>query len=65
MGRPPQLERTVMVDIPQGYELLLERPLYGALALRQTDGNPQCDSDLWFDWDGEMRGYTHTVKRQK
>ena len=28
-----------MVDIPEGYESLLERPLYGHLATVRPDGN--------------------------
>ncbi|HEY0804198.1 MAG TPA: PPOX class F420-dependent oxidoreductase, partial [Pseudonocardiaceae bacterium] len=53
-----------MVDIPQGYELLLERPLYGHLATTRPDGNPQVNP-MWFDWDGELLRFTHTAKRQK
>ena len=53
-----------MVDIPQGYETLLERPLYGHLATTRPDGNAQVNP-MWFDWDGELLRFTHTNKRQK
>jgi PPOX class probable F420-dependent enzyme len=53
-----------MVDIPQGYESLLERTLYGHLATTRPDGNPQVNP-MWFDWDGELLRFTHTAKRQK
>jgi hypothetical protein len=53
-----------MVDIPQGYETLLERPLYGHLATTRPDGNAQVNP-MWFDWDGELLRFTHTTKRQK
>ena len=53
-----------MVDIPQGYETLLERPLYGHLATMRPDGSPQVNP-MGFDWDGELLRFTHTTKRQK
>ncbi|HTH85485.1 PPOX class F420-dependent oxidoreductase, partial [Mycobacterium sp.] len=53
-----------MVDIPKGYETLLERPLYGHLATTRPDGNAQVNP-MWFDWDGELLRFTHTTKRQK
>src|SRR6476619_5770840 len=53
-----------MVDIPQGYETLLERPLYGHLATTRPGGNAQVNP-MWFDWDGELLRFTHTTKRQK
>jgi len=53
-----------MVDIPQGYGTLLERPLYGHLATTRPDGGPQVNP-MWFDWDGELLRFTHTTKRQK
>ena len=53
-----------MVDIPEGYETLLERPLYGHLATTRPDGSPQVNP-MWFDWDGELLRFTHTTKRQK
>ena len=53
-----------MVDIPEGYETLLERPLYGHLATVRPDGSPQANA-MWFAWDGELLRFTHTNKRQK
>ena len=53
-----------MVAIPEGYESLLERPLYGHLATVRPDGNPQVNP-MWFAWDGELLRFTHTTKRQK
>jgi PPOX class probable F420-dependent enzyme len=53
-----------MVAIPQGYETLFERPLYGHLATTRPDGSPQVNP-MWFDWDGELLRFTHTTKRQK
>ena len=53
-----------MVDIPKGYETLLERPLYGHLATTRPDGNAQVNP-MWFDWDGELLRFTHTTKRAK
>lgn len=40
-----------MVALPQGYESLLERPLYGHLAMVRPDGNPQV-TPMWFVWGG-------------
>ncbi|MDT5120492.1 MAG: hypothetical protein QOE30_6231 [Mycobacterium sp.] len=53
-----------MVAIPDGYEDLLERPLYGHLATTRPDGTAQVNP-MWFDWDGELLRFTHTNKRQK
>jgi PPOX class probable F420-dependent enzyme len=53
-----------MVAIPDGYESLLERPLYGHLATTRPDGRAQVNP-MWFDWDGEKLFFTHTTKRQK
>ena len=53
-----------MVDIPEGYESLLERPLYGHLATMRPDGGLQVNP-MGFDWDGEVLRFTHTTKRQK
>jgi PPOX class probable F420-dependent enzyme len=53
-----------MADIPQGYESLLERPLYGHLATVRPDGTPQVNP-MWFAWDGAVLRFTHTTKRQK
>jgi PPOX class probable F420-dependent enzyme len=53
-----------MVAIPEGYENLLDRPLYGHLATVRPDGTPQVNV-MWFDWDGELLRFTHTTKRQK
>ena len=38
-----------MVAIPEGYESLLERPLFGHLATVRPDGSPQVNA-MWFDW---------------
>jgi PPOX class probable F420-dependent enzyme len=53
-----------VVAIPEGYEDLLERPLYGHLATLRPDGTVQVNP-MWFDWDGELLRFTHTTKRQK
>ncbi|CAN5414388.1 PPOX class F420-dependent oxidoreductase [soil metagenome] len=53
-----------MKQIPDGYENLLDRPLYGHLATIRPDGTPQVNV-MWFDWDGELLRFTHTSKRQK
>jgi hypothetical protein len=53
-----------MVDIPKGYESLLERPLYGHLATMRPDGGLQVNP-MGFDWDGQVLRFTHTTKRQK
>jgi PPOX class probable F420-dependent enzyme len=53
-----------MVAIPNGYEDLLERPLYGHLATTRPDGSVQVNP-MWFDWDGQRLRFTHTTKRQK
>lgn len=53
-----------MVAIPEGYESLLNRPLFGHLATVRPDGSPQVNA-MWFVWDGEFLRFTHTNKRQK
>lgn len=53
-----------MVAVPEGYEHLLDRPLYGHLATARPDGSPQV-TPMWFAWDGEVLRFTHTTKRQK
>ena len=53
-----------MKQIPDGYENLLDRPLYGHLATIRPDGTPQVNV-MWFDWDGELLRFTHSSKRQK
>ncbi|MGV0836802.1 PPOX class F420-dependent oxidoreductase [Mycolicibacterium thermoresistibile] len=53
-----------MVAIPEGYESLLERPLYGHLATLRPDGQVQVNP-MWFEWDGQRLRFTHTTKRQK
>ncbi|BBX01021.1 PPOX class F420-dependent enzyme [Mycolicibacterium moriokaense] len=58
------IERITMAAVPEGYESLLERPLYGHLATVRPDGTPQVNA-MWFTWDGERLRFTHTTKRQK
>lgn len=53
-----------MATVPEGYESLLDRPLYGHLATVRPDGSPQVNA-MWFAWDGERLRFTHTTKRQK
>ena len=53
-----------MVAIPEDYESLLERPLYGHLATTRPDGRVKVNP-MWFDSDGELLRFTHTTKRQK
>lgn len=53
-----------MVAIPDGYEDLLTRPLFGHLATTRPDGSPQVNP-MWFEWDGQRLRFTHTTKRQK
>jgi PPOX class probable F420-dependent enzyme len=53
-----------MTAVPEGYQDLLERPLYGHLATIRPDGAVQVNV-MWFDWDGELLRFTHTNKRQK
>ncbi|CDO08949.1 PPOX class F420-dependent oxidoreductase [Mycolicibacterium cosmeticum] len=53
-----------MATVPEGYESLLVRPLYGHLATVRPDGTPQVNA-MWFVWDGELLRFTHTTKRQK
>jgi PPOX class probable F420-dependent enzyme len=55
---------TPKVDVPDGYEHLLDLPLYGHLATVRPDGTPQVNP-MWFAWDGELLRFTHTTKRQK
>jgi PPOX class probable F420-dependent enzyme len=54
----------LMVAVPDGYEHLLDLPLYGHLATVRPDGTPQVNA-MWFHWDGEVLRFTHTTKRQK
>lgn len=53
-----------MVAVPEEYESLLQRPVFGHLATVRPDGSPQVNP-MWFDWDGELLRFTHTTKRQK
>ena len=53
-----------MATVPEGYESLLDRPLFGHLATVRPDGSPQVNA-MWFAWDGERLRFTHTTKRQK
>ncbi len=53
-----------MVAVPDGYEDLLSRPVYGHLATVRPDGAAQVNP-MWFDWDGGRLRFTHTTKRQK
>ncbi|ORA31433.1 PPOX class F420-dependent oxidoreductase [Mycobacterium aquaticum] len=53
-----------MVAVPDGFEDLLDRPLFGHLATIRPDGTPQVNP-MWFDWDGSRLRFTHTTKRQK
>ena len=53
-----------MTAIPEGYDDLLIRPLFGDLATVRSDGAPAV-SPMWFAWDGELLKFTHTTKRQK
>ena len=53
-----------MTAVPDGYEDLLTRPLYGDLATVRPDGDPSV-TPMWFAWDGELLRFTHTSKRQK
>jgi PPOX class probable F420-dependent enzyme len=53
-----------MSIIPEGYEDLLQRPLYGHLATTRPDNSPQVNP-MWFAWDGELIRFTNTSKRQK
>ncbi|MCZ8379834.1 PPOX class F420-dependent oxidoreductase [Mycobacterium sp. CPCC 205372] len=55
---------TPKVEVPDGYEHLLDLPLYGHLATVRPDGTPQVNP-MWFAWDGELLRFTHTTKRQK
>lgn len=50
--------------IPEGYEDLLERPLFAHLATVRPDGAPQANP-MWFVWDGELAWFTNTDTRQK
>ncbi|OBC04116.1 PPOX class F420-dependent enzyme [Mycobacterium sp. 852013-50091_SCH5140682] len=53
-----------MVAVPDGFEDLLDRPLFGHLATTRPDGTAQVNP-MWFDWDGSLLRFTHTTKRQK
>jgi len=53
-----------MVPVPDGYTVLLERPLLAHLATSRSDGSVQVNP-MWFDWDGERSRFTHTTMRQK
>ena len=53
-----------MTAIPDGYEDLFIRPLFGDLATVRPDGAPAV-TPMWFMWDGELLKFTHTTKRQK
>lgn len=53
-----------MNDIPDGYETLLQRPLYAHLATVRQDGTVQV-SPMWFDWDGEVLRLNTRPQRQR
>lgn len=53
-----------MATIPEGYESLLDRPLFGHLATVRPNSSPQVNA-MWFAWDGEHLRFAHTTKRQK
>ena len=53
-----------MVAVPDGYDILLQRPLYGHLATLRPDGQVQVNP-MWFEWDGQRLRFTHTTTRQK
>src|SRR5690349_14245482 len=53
-----------VVAVPDGYEDLLTRPLFGHLATTRPDGTVQVNP-MWFEWDGTHLRFTHTTKRQK
>jgi PPOX class probable F420-dependent enzyme len=53
-----------MVAVPEGFEDLLDRPLFGHLATTRPDGTVQVNP-MWFDWDGSRLRFTHTTYRQK
>ena len=53
-----------MSGIPDGYEDLLVRPLFGHLATVRPDGAPAV-TPMWFAWDGELLRFTHTTRRAK
>ena len=52
------------LQIPAGYEDLLQRPLYANLATVRPDGAPQSNV-MWFEWTGDVLRLTHTKNRQK
>lgn len=54
----------VMTAIPDGYEDLLIRPLFGHLATVRPDGDPAV-TPMWYLWDGELLRFTHTTRRAK
>ena len=53
-----------MPTIPDGYQDLLERPLFGHLATVRPDGRAQVNP-MWFDWQDGLLKFTHTTQRQK
>ena len=53
-----------MTGIPEGYEDLLVRPLFGHLATVRPDGDPAV-TPMWYSWDGEVLKFTHTTGRAK
>jgi PPOX class probable F420-dependent enzyme len=53
-----------MVAVPEGFEDLLDRPMFGHLATTRPDGTVQVNP-MWFDWDGSRLRFTHTTYRQK
>jgi PPOX class probable F420-dependent enzyme len=53
-----------MTAVPEGFEDLLTRPLFGHLATVRADGDPVV-TPMWFQWDGQVVRFTHTTKRQK
>jgi PPOX class probable F420-dependent enzyme len=53
-----------MDTIPDGFEDLLIRPLFGDLATVRPDGDPAV-TPMWFAWDGEVIRFTHTKARAK
>jgi PPOX class probable F420-dependent enzyme len=60
----PVANVVAMTALPEGFEDLLIRPLFGDLATVRPDGDPAV-TPMWFAWDGELLRFTHTTKRQK
>ncbi len=54
----------VMVAVPDGYEDLLTRPLFGHLATTRPDGTVQVNP-MWLEWTARICGSPTTTKRQK